>query len=124
MEFLDSHGTPPPFRPAPFYSPDGDSLTFYIQNKPSYRQRIDDFLTVYRAIEGDALVGCQIKGLPKTLELLGSFGLRISDGRVKLTFIFLATAMQSENPETKEICAALSRAAKETELELAGAELV
>src|SRR5260370_39393650 len=63
---------PKAFKAQIVYSPEGDSLTFIFEDTEYYRERIDDFLTVYRAIEArDRLVGCQLKGGAEVLALLG-----------------------------------------------------
>lgn len=102
---------PKGFNPRPFYSAEGDSLTFFFENKEYYRERIDDFLTAYRAIDGRGLIGCQIKGLPRALELLGDFGIRITDGKVGLAMIFMAVMAQSMEQEAKECYRELGRMA-------------
>lgn len=107
---------PKGFNPRPFYSGEGDSLTFFFENKEYYRERIDDFLTAYRAIDGAGLVGCQIKGLPKALELLGDFGVHISDGKVSLAMIFMAYMAQTMQEESKECYRELGRMAGKTSI--------
>jgi len=101
------------FEARPYYSAEGDSLTFFFENKPYYGARIDNFLTVYRALEGDGLIGCQIKGLPKALRLLGDFGLMIKDERVLLTMIFMAFMAQTREEEPRKCYEQLGRIAKE-----------
>ena len=81
---------PKGFTPRPFYSVEGDSLTFYFKDDASYRERVDDFLTVYRSMKEGELIGCQIKGLSRALKLLGVFGCIIEDESVRLEMIFLA----------------------------------
>ena len=112
-EFVKAN-KPQGFEPRPYYSTEGDSLTFFFENRDYYRERIDDFLTVYRAMEGDGLVGCQIKGLPSTLKLLGDFGIIISDGKVALAMIFMACMAQTPEPASKECYRKLGKAAAET----------
>lgn len=104
------------FKAEPFYSSDGDSLTYSFKNEPSYRERIDDFLTVYRSIKDDGLVGCQIKGLPKALNLLGTFGLLISDGRVTLGMIFIACMAETNELEARECYKELGEKLSSTEI--------
>jgi hypothetical protein len=110
-EFL-SQNKPMGFTPKPYYSAEGDSLTFYFLDKAHYRERIDDFLTVYRSFDDRGLVGCQIKGLPQALELLGDFGLSISDGVVTLNMIFIACMAQSPDQRTKDCYRELAKATK------------
>jgi hypothetical protein len=92
METLLEHiksNAPRGFKPQSVYSVEGDSLTFIVEDIEYYRDRIDDFLTVFRTMDGDRLIGCQLKGVPEVLKLLGSFDLTINNS-VKLTMIFLA----------------------------------
>lgn len=109
IDFMTNKKPAPAFKAEPFYSPEGDSLTYYFKPDRSYAERIDDFLTVYRSTDDKGLVGCQIKGLPKTLALLGNFGIKISDGCVTLGMIFMACMAQTTEP------------AKEYYLQLGGA---
>lgn len=89
------------FKPAAIYSPEGDSLTFIFEDARYYRERIDDFLTVYRAMEpGESegrLVGCQLKGVPKVLELCGDFKLTVRDKPITMTLIFLTCVLKADN---------------------------
>lgn len=97
IDHIKSNNPSREFKPVPIYSPDGDSLTVIFEDAPYYRDRIDDFLTVYRALdressggEKDRLVGCQLKGLPEVLQVLGAFDLTINNQPIKLTLIFLS----------------------------------
>jgi len=102
---------PKGFTPRPFYSVEGDSLTFHIKDSESYGERMDDFLTVYKAIGTDELVGCQVKGLLQTLELLGNFGLILEGKEVKLGMIFMACMASTPESTSKERYLELGRAA-------------
>ena len=117
METLIEHlktTKPKGFTARPLYSVEGDSLTFYFKDDESYRERVDDFLTVYKSIKSDKLVGCQIKGLPRALKLLGDFGLFfIEDGSVRLSMIFMACMAASPEAETRKRYVELGKVAKE-----------
>ncbi len=95
VEHLKKH-QPKAFKPRPTYSPEGDSLTFIFEDVEYRRERIDDFLTVYRAVADGHLVGCQLKGVPEVLKLLGAFDLTINNAPVKLTMIFLGCMAQAD----------------------------
>ena len=95
VEHIKKH-KPKGFKAIPIYSPEGDSLTFIFVDVEFYRQRIDDFLTVYRAIDGDHLVGCQLKGVPEVLDLLGSFDLTVHNKPIKLKIIFLGCMTRTQ----------------------------
>ena len=118
METLIEHlktTKPKGFARRPFYSVEGDSLTFYFKDEESYRERVDDFLTVYKSIKSDKLVGCQIKGLPKALKLLGDFGLFfIEDGSLRLGMIFMACMAASPQPAARKQYLQLGKIAGET----------
>lgn len=119
METLIEHlntTKPKGFTPRPFYSIEGDSLTFYFKDEECYRERVDDFLTVYKSIKSDKLVGCQIKGLPQALKLLGDFGLVIEDDSVRLGMIFIACMAASKVPEARKRYIQLGKFARETSI--------
>lgn len=120
METLIEHlktTKPKGFTPRPYYSVEGDSLTFYFKDEESYRERVDDFLTVYKSIKSDKLVGCQIKGLPKALKLLGDFGLMfIEDGSVRLSMIFMACMAASPEAGARKRYVELGKFAKEASI--------
>ena len=116
METLIEHlktTKPKGFTPRPFYSVEGDSLTFYFKDEESYRERVDDFLTVYKSVKSDKLVGCQIKGLPRALKLLGDFGLVIEDDSVRLGMIFIACMAATPEPEARKQYLQLGKNARE-----------
>ena len=120
METLIEHlktTKPKGFTPRPFYSVEGDSLTFYLKDEESYRERVDDFLTVYKSVKNEKLVGCQIKGLPKAIKLLGDFGLFfIEDGSVRLGMIFIACMAACPEPLAREQYRKLGKIAKQASI--------
>ena len=61
--------TPPgPFSVEPRHDRETDCLTVYVDNVPSYEERVDDLVTVFVSIANNAPVGCQIKGVRRLLE--------------------------------------------------------
>lgn len=70
-EFAATITENPGFSPKPWFNPDGDCVQLYIKNDESYRDRVDDKLTLYRSIVRDEIVGCQIKGVRGMLRRLG-----------------------------------------------------
>src|SRR5712675_2400481 len=88
-DFVASNN-PGKFQPKPYYSRAGDSLTFFFKDNPSYAVRVDDLLTLYRSIDGEEMVGCEIKGVHCILEKMGDFGVRIRSGKIDLSMLFLA----------------------------------
>ncbi len=115
---------PKGFAPRPFYSVEGDSLTFYFKDEPSYRERVDDFLTVYKSIATEKLVGCQIKGLPKALKLLGDFGLVIQDKSVRLGMIFIACMAATPEQASRDQYLELGREARDATISAKDLDLV
>src|SRR5947208_6737345 len=87
------------FVPSPFYTPEGDSLMFYFKDEESYRERIDELLTVYRSIQTNLIIGCQIKGVRHKLDELNKFVVTVTDKEVELGLLFL-TYMASATDET------------------------
>ena len=61
-------GTSGKFEPKPYYDPNDDSITFYFCDDESYRERVDDFLTVYRSCKTEEVVGCHLKNISKILD--------------------------------------------------------
>jgi hypothetical protein len=111
--FLKSN-KPQGFTPRPYYSAEGDSLTFFFADTAYHAERIDDFLTVYLSTSSKRLIGCQVKGVPKVLELLGDFGISISDNHVQLTMIFMACMAQTHNEDAKDKYRELGKVAAES----------
>lgn len=92
----------PKFAPRPVYSAAGDCLFLYFDEAESYGDRVDGLLTVYRALDGDQIVGCQIKGITAILKKFGEFGLKLTTKSVDLALLFLVSNLVSENPVYSE----------------------
>ena len=54
---------PSDFSAGAFYSPDSDSFQFYKENVDFYAERIDCWLTIYKAFEDDRLIGFKLKNI-------------------------------------------------------------
>jgi hypothetical protein len=89
------------FEPRPFYSPDGDFLTFYFRGDEHYAERVDELLTIYLSMDGDELIGCKIKGVRRILDTLGKFGVEVSGQDMQLSFLFLPGASMLEDERRK-----------------------
>jgi hypothetical protein len=76
------------FEPSPLYTPEGDSLMFYIKDEDSYSERIDDLLTVYRSITTNQIIGCQIKGVRHKLDELSKFLVTVTSQEFELVSCF------------------------------------
>lgn len=78
------------FSPCARYDEDSDALTLFLSNEPEYRQRLNSRVTIYRSMESDKIVGCRIKSVRSVLDDLGSFDIAITDGKWRLTLLFVA----------------------------------
>lgn len=89
-EILKEIGSRPraSFRGEPWYNCAGDRVIWYFQDQDSYAERIDDKLTVYRTLESDEVVGCQIKGIQAILDKQGIFCVNYDDNTVLLSALF------------------------------------
>ena len=84
------------FEPRPYYSPDGDFLTFFFREDDHYAERVDDLLTVYHSMENHEPVGYKIKGVRLIFETLGEFGVEVEGGEVSMGFLFLSGALSPD----------------------------
>src|SRR5271155_1355741 len=85
-------GSEPTFRAEPWYNRSGDSIHYFWEEVECYRDRIDDKLTLYRSIESDSAVGCQIKGVVALIAKMGAFGIGLghNDGTPLAIFLFVS----------------------------------
>ena len=123
MEYLKTH-PPQGFRPIPHYFPQGDFVTYYFRNDPSFAERVDDLLTVFLTFDTKELVGCKIKGVKHILQTAGDFGVTLDDGDVQLgLFFFVGASMAKEESQRKryEQLRLVASAAILDKRELAGA---
>jgi hypothetical protein len=86
------------FHPWPLYTAEGDSLTFYVKDEESYGERIDDLLTIYKSIQTDEIVGCQIKGVRRKLDELNKFIVTVKSPKLELGLLFLTYMATTESP--------------------------
>jgi hypothetical protein len=100
-EFLKSNLPNSDFSPRPLYTAEGDCLTFYFVNEDSYRERVDDLLTIYRSMKNQNIIGCQVKGVRRILQTLGKFSVGVKEGPVELGLVFLTYKAESDNPRSQ-----------------------
>lgn len=93
---------PGPFKSVPYYDALNDCLTLYISDAESYRERIDRYLTVYRAIEDGKIVGCHVKYVKKLLEAVHAIRIGVKTETMTLGLLLLAVPLV-EIDETDEI---------------------
>ncbi|MCK6486503.1 MAG: hypothetical protein HUU22_12550 [Phycisphaerae bacterium] len=71
---------PPCFESKPFYSDEGDCVHWWFENADHYADRVDCWLTLYRAIDGDRLVGFKLKNVKSLLSVFDAIGLDVRTG--------------------------------------------
>lgn len=74
---------PAPFHAKPYYEAEGDSLIFYVKDRPSYAKRLNTIFTLFLSADDDSLVGCEIKGVKRLLKIYGDFMACVTEGRRK-----------------------------------------
>ncbi len=87
------------FASHPFYSREGDFLTYYFRDDDHFAQRIDDTLTVYLSMDESEFVGFKLKGIRNLLDTLGDFTFRVKDedGSIMLGMLFWAGMQRMES---------------------------
>jgi hypothetical protein len=124
-EFV-SKNQPQGFSSRPYYSREGDSLSFYFRDEASYGERVDQLLTLYRSIETGNIVGCQIKGIQCILKRLDEFGIQTKEYKtLDLRIIFLGLGYGLGADETqREAVEQLRQAAQDSGAHLDADELI
>jgi hypothetical protein len=77
------------------YVPRGDYLSVFFLDESYYAERIDDFLTVYRSMESDLLIGCKVKGVSLLAKNVQN-EITIDDDDVSLLVLLPATEANAE----------------------------
>jgi hypothetical protein len=87
------------FEQHPYYSIEGDFVTFYFRDEDFYASRIDDVLTIYHSMDNHDFVGFKLKSVTHLLRELGDFGLHVTDadGKIMLGLLFLAGMKLTDN---------------------------
>lgn len=80
---------PGPFKPEPHYDADSDTLSLFIRDDESYRERVDTLLTIYRSIATRDVVGCHIKHVHRILKTVNAFNLGVTAGGITIGMILL-----------------------------------
>lgn len=104
------------FRPRPHYDADSDTLTLFVAPDEARRERVDRFLTIYRARDTNAVVGCHVKDVRHVLlKNLKAMHLGIEAKDITLSLLLhtvpLATDGSVASRRYLEVLAPLSRAA-------------
>lgn len=91
---FDLIGEQKPFQPSVHYSVYGDYAEFFISDEEYYGERVDRFVTVYRGMQSDEIVGSVIKDVSLLLKDIMAkypgFCIEIHERRVHLSHVFLA----------------------------------
>lgn len=88
IKFVDSRT--PKFVAGPRYDREDDVLTFYFSNAESLAWRVDSVLTLFLSLQGDELVGFEIKGVRALLNRIkGIFARRFAHRTVRVSVVIL-----------------------------------
>jgi len=104
------------FRPKPHYDAESDTLTLFIAPDEARRERVDRFLTVYRARQTNAVVGCLVKDVRGVLlKNLQAMHLGIEARSVQLSLLLYLVPLVAEGDvasrKYREVIEPLSRVA-------------
>jgi hypothetical protein len=123
MEFLETK-EPLGFESRPTYSPDGDFLTFYFRADEAYAERVDELLTVFRAIDSHELVGCKVKGVRRIVQTIRNFGVTIRpEWGHPLSLLFMSAAC-GKPPELQKYYEEMGRYTSAVPFDVSELELV
>lgn len=104
------HHTPGVFTPYAYYGAEEDALTVFVSDKPHYARRLGERVTVFFALEGDDLVGCEVKSVRHVLEDIGTHHLAIAHGTMRLELLFRMLYGRFENDDkAREVYRQLDR---------------
>ncbi len=105
MEKLEATEAPPFTSPQWRYGAEEDALTFYFRNEESYAHRLNEYVTIFLAFDGDQLVGCQVKGVRRRLKSDGQFAVSLvgQSGKVEIGMIFHLLAYDTPDPRLVEL---------------------
>ncbi len=99
------------FKSEPYYEENTDALLVYLRDCHSSSKRLNDKLTLFLSIEDGTLVGVEVKGITRILELNRAFGVSVIDHDIRLG-VFLAFALVEETDDS-EISSELKDTLKE-----------
>jgi len=68
---------PPRFESHPFYSPEGDCVKLYFENVDFFADRVDCWLTVYKAFDDKRVVGFKLKNIQTLVSAFDELGLNV-----------------------------------------------
>ena len=115
MQFLRENPPAKKFVPYCYMNKQADTLTVYFEGDADYSKRLCDHVTLYVSLETGEIVGCRIKGISGLLEDLPNY-IRVKQGRVELSVIFLAFRGGAKDDEASRAINDLAREASEREM--------
>jgi len=117
--------SPAAFSPTPHYDPDSDSLSIFVSDDESFRERIDELLTVYRSFRTKEVVGCHVKHVRKILDTVHMFQLGIESRTITIGLILMGLRVTTEgdqavvkNATYREIIRPIAEGVGGTEIEV------
>jgi hypothetical protein len=105
------------FKPRPYYSKDGDFVTYYFSDQECYAERMDDLLTVYLSLDDKGLVGVKLKGVTRLRDELADFQVFDGTGKLMLGMLFFAGGFLYAGPNVIDQYRRIARATKSVPLE-------
>lgn len=91
------------FKPQPYYEDRTDCLVLYLRDCPSYSKRLNKMLTLFLSNDDNSLVGVEVKGVNRLLQLNKAFGVAVIDKEVKLgVLLAFALVEDAEDKSLKE----------------------
>jgi hypothetical protein len=100
-DYMDTLGPRNGFKPEPYVCADSDTLTLYFENTPSFAERIDNELTVFKKFDSDELVGFELKGILPKMKELGRL-IRVTAKTPKIHIKLLLMIYLAEVTENRE----------------------
>src|SRR5438874_11114622 len=86
------------------YFADGDFASLFLEDVPYFAERVDELLTLYRAMDDHRFVGCKIKGVRRIMEEMGEFEVSVydSDKNVLLGPLVFGSMALAQSPSLED----------------------
>ncbi len=93
------------FKPFAFHNKEGDCIEFFVSQDDYFSDRVDDYLTLYRDMDTERIVGFVIKNVKRITDRLSkqksAMAFVIDDGKANLRCLFTAL-FANENPDADQ----------------------
>ena len=80
------------FKPFAFYNADGDCIEFFAKGERYYGERVDNYVTVYRSMQTNEIIGSIIKNVKELCKTLSASNPQIeivvADNRICIQHLF------------------------------------